>query len=136
MLFLVALLIIGGGAAGSEPTSGPEIANFTIDPPFASPSGAARIRFEFRGADGGLRGAALLAKPDMGTWRVSVFQELVNRAIAALGPVSQGVVETSGQHQSGYSPAQRGTTNLYELRVTDRAGRKSNVLRVALEVRL
>ena len=93
------------------------------------------MRFEFRGAEGGLRHATLLAKPDMGSWRTSVLQEPVNRAIAALGPVSEGVVEAVGQHQSGYAPAQRGTTNLYELQVTDRAGRKSNVLRAALDVR-
>ena len=35
-----------------------------------------------------------------------------------------------------YASEQRGTTNLYELRVTDRAGRKSNALSVSLEVRL
>ena len=113
-----------------------EISNFTIDPPFASPGGVARIRFEFRGAEGGLKSATLVAKPATGTWRTSVFEERVNAAIAALGAVAEGVVEVDARHQSGYSPAQRGTTNLYELRVTDRAGRKSNSLTVSLEVKL
>ena len=35
-----------------------------------------------------------------------------------------------------YAREQHGTTNLYELQVTDKAGRKSNALTVALEVRL
>ena len=134
-LLVVGLVAVGGPSSAPESSSGPEISNFTIDPPFASSNGAARIRFEFRGAEGGLRAATLVAKPDRGTWRTSVLEEPVNRAIAALGPVSDGIVEATGQHQSGYTAQQRGTTNLYELRVTDRAGRKSNALRVELEVR-
>src|SRR5262245_27321517 len=123
----VALVLIGvsmpmaGSARGQAREGAPlEIANFTIEPPVASPGGPARIRFEFRNAQGGLKSATLVARPASGTWRTSVFEALVTRAIGALGTVSEGVVEVEGQHQGGYSPAQRGTTNSYELRVTDR----------------
>jgi hypothetical protein len=113
-----------------------EISNFTIEPPVASPGGIARIRFEFRGARDGLKAATLVAKPASGSWRTSLFEALVNQAIAKLGNVADGVVEVEGRHQSGYAPAQHGTVNLYELRVIDRAGRQSNALTVSLPVRL
>ncbi len=100
----------------------------------AAPGGPARIRFEFHGAQGGLRDATLLAKPAGSPWRRSVLEEPVNRAIASLGPSAEGVVEASGRHQGSYAREQHG--NLYELQVTDKAGRKSNALTAALEVRL
>jgi len=138
----VVLLLIGASMSLAVPARGQardgaplEIANFTIEPPVASPGGPARIRFEFRHAQGGLKSATLVARPATGPWRTSVFEALVTRAISALGTVSEGVVEVEGQHQGGYSPAQRGTTTSYELRVTDRAGRQSNALGVSLEVR-
>jgi len=65
-----------------------------------------------------------------------VFDETVNKAIADLPPASEGVVVAAGRHQSGYSPAQHGTKNYYQLQVTDHAGRPSNVLGIELEVRL
>ena len=133
LVALCALVVTGVSAFGE--TVGPEIGNFTIEPRVAWSNVPVRIRFEFRGAEGGLRTALLVAKPDGGTWRTSVFEEDVNKAIAAFGPASEGVIEASSQHQGGYSARQRGTTNLYELRVTDRAGRNSNALHVALEVR-
>ena len=102
----------------------------------ATPGGPARIRFEFRGAQGGLRDATLLAKPAGSPWRRSVLEEPVNRAIASLGPSAEGVVEASGRHQGSYAREQHGTTNIYELQVTDRVGRKSNALTATLEVRL
>jgi hypothetical protein len=137
VLLAITPMALPGPARGqARESAAPEISNFTIDPPFASPGGVARIRFEFRGAQGGLRNATLVAKPATGTWRTSAFEEPVNRAIAALGTASEGVVEAEGRHGSSYAPEQRGTTNLYELRVTDRAGRKSNTLSVSLEVRL
>ena len=131
----MALSLTTGCASSPERLGGPVISNFTIDPPVATPGGTARIRFEFRGAEGGLRDAALLAKPSGGRWRPSVLQEPVNRAITALGAASEGVVEAAARHQEQYAAEQRGTTNLYELRVTDRAGRQSNALVVTLEVR-
>ena len=126
-----------GTAAEGQPREGTplEIANFTIEPPVASPDGAARIRFEFRGAQGGLKAATLVAKAATGPWRTSLFEAPVNRAITALGTASEGVVEAEGRHGGSYTAAQRGTRNLYELRVTDRAGRTSSTLSVSLEVR-
>ena len=79
-LLVVGLVVVGGPSSAPESSSGPEISNFTIDPPFASSNGAARIRFEFRGAEGGLQAATLVAKPDRGTWRTSVLEEPVIRA--------------------------------------------------------
>ena len=130
------LLGLVASAGGQARADGPlEISNFTIEPPFASPGGAARIRFEFRGAQGGLKSATLVARPATGPWRTSVFEAVVNQAISALGGAAEGVVVAEGRHQGGYTPAQRGTTNLYELRVTDRAGRQSNTVSASLEVR-
>jgi hypothetical protein len=137
VLVAIAPMTLPGSARGqARESAAPEISNLTIDPPFASPGGVARIRFEFRGAQGGLRNATFVAKPATGTWRTSAFEEPVNRVIVALGTTSAGVVEAEGRHASRYAPEQRGTINLYELRVTDRAGRKSNALSVSLEVRL
>jgi hypothetical protein len=110
--------------------------SFTITPPVVRPGDVAEIRFEYRNAQGGLREAALLARPASGTLRTSVLQEAVNRAIADLPPASEGVVVAAGRHQSGYSQAQHGTKNYYQLQVTDRAGHRSNVLEIELEVRL
>jgi hypothetical protein len=131
-----ALVILVASSAVAAQPSGPTIANFTITPPVVRPGDVAEIRFEYRNAQGGLREAALLARPASGTLRTSVFQETVNRAIADLPPASEGVVVAAGRHQTGYSPAQRGTKNYYQLQVTDRAGRRSNVLEIELEVRL
>ena len=128
------VLVASAGVAAQ--LSGPAIANFTITPPVVRPGGIAEIRFEYRNAQGGLREAALLARPASGTLRASVFQETVNRAIADLPPASEGIVVAAGRHQSGYSRAQDGTKNYYQLQVTDRAGRPSNVLEIELEVRL
>ena len=113
-----------------------ELISFTIDPPYASPGGMARIRFEFRGAAGGLVSAQLLARPASGTWRRSLFEDAVNRAITALGPLERGTVEAIAQHAARYAPEQRGTSNEYELRLVDRTGRKSNALTVSLPVRM
>ncbi len=135
MFGALGFVTVVGTALSFGANTGPEISNFTIEPKVAWSNVPVRIRFEFRGAEGGLRAATLLAKPDMGTWRTSIFEEAVNRAVAAFGSAPDGVVEASSQHQSGYSSQQRGTTNSYELRVTDRAGRKSNALRVDLDVR-
>ena len=128
------VLVASAGVAAQ--LSGPAIANFTITPPVVRPGGIAEIRFEYRNAQGGLREAALLARPASGTLRASVFQETVNRAIADLPPASEGIVVAAGRHQSGYSRAQDGTKNYYQLQVTDHAGRPSNVLGIELEVRL
>ena len=135
--FLIsAPVVLVASARVAAQLSGPAIANFTITPPVVRPGGIAEIRFEYRNAQGGLREAALLARPASGTLRVSVFQETVNRAIADLPPASEGVVVAAGRHQSGYSQAQHGTKNYYQLQVTDHAGRPSNVLGIELEVRL
>ncbi len=135
--FLIsAPVVLVASARVAAQLSGPAIANFTITPPVVRPGDIAEIRFEYRNAQGGLREAALLARPASGTLRVSVFQETVNRAIADLPPASEGVVVAAGRHQSGYSPAQHGTKNYYQLQVTDHAGRPSNVLGIELEVRL
>jgi len=135
--FLIsAPVVLVASARVAAQLSGPAIANFTITPPVVRPGDIAEIRFEYRNAQGGLREAALLARPASGTLRVSVFQETVNRAIADLPPASEGVVVAAGRHQSGYSPAQHGTKNCYQLQVTDHAGRPSNVLGIELEVRL
>ncbi len=135
--FLIsAPVVLVASARVAAQLSGPAIANFTITPSLVRPGGIAEIRFEYRNAQGGLREAALLARPASGTLRVSVFQETVNRAIADLPPASEGVVVAAGRHQSGYSPAQHGTKNYYQLQVTDHAGRPSNVLGIELEVRL
>jgi hypothetical protein len=131
-----ALVVLVASSAVAAQPSGPTIANFTITPPVVRPGGVAEIRFEYHNAQGGLREAALLARPASGTLRTSVFQETVNRAIADLPPASEGVVVAAGRHQTGYSPAQHGTKNYYQLQVTDRAGRRSNVLEIELEVRL
>ena len=133
---LLALLLFAScsvPAAGQAPLA---IRGFSIDPPIASPRGPARIRFEFEGAEGGLERVILRASAAGGAWRTSVFEAAVNEAIARLGPVSSGVVETTARHQHGYGRAQQGTQNAYELQVLDRAGRRSNVLVVELEVRL
>jgi hypothetical protein len=132
----VAVLVAGSGTLSPSPGGGPLIAKFTIEPPVATPGGPARIRFEFRDAQGGLREATLRAKPAGSSWRRSMLEEPVNRAIASLGPSAEGMVEASGRHQGTYTREQHGTTNLYELQVTDKAGRKSNALTAALEVRL
>jgi hypothetical protein len=129
------VILVPSSAIAAQPI-GPTIANFTMTPPVVRPGGAAEIRFEYRNAQGGLREAALLARPASGTLRTSVFQETVNRAIADLPPASEGVVVAAGRHQSGYSPAQHGTKNYYQLQVTDHAGRQSNVLGIELEIRL
>jgi hypothetical protein len=129
------VVLVASAGVAAQP-SGPAIANFTITPPVVRPGGIAEIRFEYRNAQGGLREAALLARPASGTLRASVFQETVNRVIADLPPASEGVVVAAGRHQSGYSPAQHGTKNYYQLQVTDHAGRPSNVLGIELEVRL
>jgi hypothetical protein len=129
------VVLVASAGVAAQP-SGPAIANFTITPPVVRPGDIAEIRFEYRNAQGGLREAALLARPASGTLRTSVFQETVNRAIAGLPPASEGVVVAAGRHQSGYSPAQHGTKNYYQLQVTDHAGRPSNVLGIELEVRL
>ncbi len=135
--FLIsAPVVLVASARVAAQRSGPAIANFTITPPVVRPGDIAEIHFEYRNAQGGLREAALLARPASGTLRVSVFQETVNRAIADLPPASEGVVVAAGRHQSGYSPAQHGTKNYYQLQVTDHAGRPSNVLGIELEVRL
>ena len=135
--FLISAPVVLVASAGvAAQLSGPVIADFTITPPLVRPGGIAEIRFEYRNAQGGLREAALLARPASGTLRVSVFQETVNRAIADLPPASEGVVVAAGRHQSGYSPAQHRTKNYYQLQVTDHAGRPSNVLGIELEVRL
>jgi len=131
-----ALVILLASSAVTAQPIGPTIADFTITPPVVRPGGVAEIRFEYRNAQGGLREAALFARPASGTLRTSVFQETVNRAIADLPPASEGVVVAAGRHQSGYSPAQHGTKNYYQLQVTDHAGRPSNVLGIELEVRL
>jgi hypothetical protein len=128
-------ILVESSAAAAQPT-GPMISNFTITPPVVRPGDVAEIRFEYRNAQGGLREAALLARPASGTLRTSVFQETVNRAIADLPPASEGVLVVTGRHQTGYGPAQHGTKNYYQLQVTDRAGRRSNVLELELEVRL
>ena len=133
---LLALLILAASSAATAQPSGPTIDGFTITPPVVRPGDVAEIRFEYRNAQGGLREAALLARPASGTLRTSVFQETVNRAIADLPPASEGVVVAAGRHQGGYSPAQQGTKNYYQLQVTDRAGRRSNVLGIELEVKL
>jgi hypothetical protein len=130
------MLVAGSGTLAPSPGGGPAISKFTIEPPVATPNGPVRIRFEFQGAQGGLRDATLLAKPAGSSWRRSVLEEPINRAIAALGSSADGVVEASGRHQGTYAREQHGTTNLYELQVTDKAGRKSNALTAALEVRL
>jgi hypothetical protein len=129
-------VVLAASAGVAAQPSGPAIANFTITPPVVRPGGIAEIRFEYRNAQGGLREATLLARPASGTLRASVFQETVNRAIADLPPASEGIVVAAGRHQSGYSPAQHGTKNYYQLQVTDHAGRPSNVLGIELEVRL
>ena len=129
------VVLVASAGVAAQP-SGPAIANFTITPPVVRPGGVAEIRFEYRNAQGGLREAALLARPASGILRASVFQETVNRAIADLPPASEGVVVAAGRHQSGYSPAQHGTKNYYQLQVTDHAGRPSNVVGIELEVRL
>jgi len=135
--FLIsAPVVLVASARVAAQLSGPAIANFTITPPVVRPGDIAEIHFEYRNAQGGLREAALLARPASGTLRVSVFQETVNRAIADLPPASEGVVVAAGRHQSGYSPAQHGTKNYYQLQVTDHVGRPSNVLGIELEVRL
>ncbi len=135
--FLIsAPVVLVASARVAAQLSGPAIANFTITPPVVRPGDIAEIHFEYRNAQGGLREAALLARPASGTLRASVFQETVNRAIADLPPASEGVVVAAGRHQSGYSPAQHGTKNYYQLQVTDHAGRPSNVLGIELEVRL
>ena len=135
--FLIsAPVVLVASARVAAQLSGPAIANFTITPPVVRPGDIAEIHFEYRNAQGGLREAALLARPASGTLRVSVFQETVNRAIADLPPASEGVVVAAGRHQSGYSPAQHGTKNYYQLQVTDHAGRPSNVLGIELEIRL
>jgi|SRR5215468_3816139 len=131
-----ALVILVASSVVAAQPSGPTIAKFTITPPVVRPGDVAEIRFEYRDAQGGLREAAVLARPASGTLRTSVFQEAVNRAIADLAPASEGVVVAAGRHQSGYSPAQNGTKNYYQLQVTDRAGRRSNVLGIELEIRL
>jgi hypothetical protein len=129
------VVLVASAGVAAQP-SGPAIVNFTITLPVVRPGGVAEIRFEYRNAQGGLREAALLARPASGTLRASVFQETVNRAIADLPPASEGVVVATGRHQSGYSRAQDGTKNYYQLQVTDHAGRPSNVLGIELEVRL
>ena len=129
------VVLVASVGVAAQP-SGPAIANFTITPPVVRPGGVAEIRFEYRNAQGGLREAALLARPASGTLRASVFQETINRAIADLPSASEGVVVAAGRHQSGYSRAQDGTKNYYQLQVTDHAGRPSNVLGIELEVRL
>jgi hypothetical protein len=131
-----ALVILVASSVVAAQPSGPTIAKFTITPPVARPGDVAEIRFEYSNAEGGLREAALLARPASGALRTSVFQEPVNRVIADLQPASEGVVVAAGRHQSGYSPAQNGTKNYYQLQVTDRAGRRSNVLGIELEIRL
>ena len=131
-----ALVILLASSAVAAQPSGPTIANFTITPPVVRPGDVAEIRFEYRNAQGGLRESALLASPASGALRTSVFQETVNRAIADLPPASEGVLVVTGRHQTGYSPAQHGTKNYYQLQVTDRAGRSSSVLGIELEVRL
>jgi hypothetical protein len=131
-----ALVILVASSVVAAQPSGPTIAKFTITPPVVRPGDVAEIRFEYRDAQGGLREAALLARPASGALRTSVFQETINRAIADLPPASEGVVVAAGRHQSGYSPAQNGTKNYYQLQVTDRAGRRSNVLGIELEIRL
>jgi hypothetical protein len=131
-----ALVVLVASSAVAAQPNGPTIVNFTITPPVVRPGDVAEIRFEYRDAQGGLRDAALLARPASGTLRTSVFQESVNRAIADLPAASEGVVVAAGRHQTGYSPAQHGTKNYYQLQVTDRAGRRSNVLEIELEVRL
>jgi hypothetical protein len=131
-----ALLIRAPSSAVTAQPSRPAIASFTITPLVVRPGGVAEIRFEYLNAQGGLREAALLARPASGALRTSVFQETVNRAIADLPPASEGVVVAAGWHQGGYSPAQHGTKNYYQLQVTDRAGRRSNELGIELEVRL
>jgi hypothetical protein len=134
-LCAIALVSVAGSASTLGASGEPEITSFTIEPNVAWSNVPVRIRFEFRGAEGGLRSAVLVAQPAGGSWRTSVFEDAVNRAIAAYGPASEGAIEAASHHQSGYSAQQRGTTNVYELRVTDRAGRKSNALRVTLDVR-
>src|SRR5713101_3436729 len=135
--FLIsAPVVLVASARVAAQLSGPAIANFTITPPVVRPGDIAEIRFEYRNAQGGLREAALLARPASGILRTSVFQDAVNRAIADLSPASEGVVVAAGRHQTGYSQAQHGTKNYYQLQVTDREGRRSNVLGIELEVRL
>jgi hypothetical protein len=131
-----ALVVLAASSASAAQPSGPTIANFTITPPVARTGHVAEIRFEYRNAQAGLREAALLARPASGTLRTSAFKETVNRAIAGLPPASEGIVVAAGRHQAGYSPVQHGTKNYYQLQVTDRAGRLSNVLGIELEVRL
>jgi hypothetical protein len=131
-----ALVILVASSVVAAQPGGPTIAKFTITPPVVRPGDVAEIRFEYRNAEGGLREAALLARPASGALRTSVFQEPVNRVIADLPPASEGVVAAAGRHQSGYSPAQNGTKNYYQLQVTDRAGRRSNVLGIELEITL
>ena len=130
-----ALVILVASSVIAAQPSGPTIAKFTITPPVIRPGDVAEIRFEYRDAQGGLREAALLARPASGALRTSVFQEPVNRVIADLPPATEGAVVAAGRHQSGYSPAQNGTKNYYQLQVTDRAGRRSNVLGIELEIR-
>lgn len=135
--FLISALaiLVASSVVAAQP-SGPTIANFTITPPVVRPGSVAEIRFEYRHAQGGLREATVLARPASGTLRPSVFQEVVNRVIADLPPASEGAIVAVGRHQAGYRPAQHGTKNYYQLQVTDRAGRSSNVLGIELEIRL
>ena len=131
-----ALVVLVASSVVAAQPSGPTIAKFTITPRVVRPGDVVEIRFEYRDAEGGLREAALLARPASGALRISVFQEPVNRAIADLPQASEGVVVAAGRHQSGYGPAQNGTKNYYQLQITDRAGRRSNVLGIELEIRL
>ena len=133
---LLALLLFASCSVPAPGQAPLAIRGFSIDPPIASPGGPARIRFEFEGAEGGLERVILRASAAGGAWRTSVFEAAVNEAIARLGPVSRGVVVTTARHQHSYGRAQQGTQNAYELQVLDRAGRRSNVLVVELEVRL
>jgi hypothetical protein len=129
------VILVASSAVAAQPI-GPTIANFTITPPVVRPGNVVEIRFEYRNAQGGLRQATLLARPASGTLRTSLFQDAVNRAIDDLSPASEGVVVAVGRHQAGYSQAQHGTKNYYQLQVIDHAGRHSNVLGIELEVRL
>ena len=100
--FLIsAPVVLVASARVAAQRSGPAIANFTITPPVVRPGDIAEIHFEYRNAQGGLREAALLARPASGTLRVSVFQETsTERSLT-----SRQRLRASSSQPAGTSPA-------------------------------
>src|SRR3981081_3087712 len=96
LLFLAAVLVAGSGTVSPSP-EGPVTSHFTIEPPIATPGGPGPSCFQCRGAQGGLRSAPLLAKPSGSSWRRSVLEEVVNRAIGGLGPSAARPAEAPGR---------------------------------------